>query len=114
MLSNKLLEIADLLMLYYRPCKIEGSKCLAGDPNPCCQHSYFNSGVCPFYKEGLCANKNLACKAWFCETALNQMDSKCKESFYLIEKIAKIYELYGKPYLGEPYVGADKNNDRHS
>jgi len=106
---NKLMEVARLVTYYYNPCKIEGNSCLVDNPNPCCINSIFGKGVCPFMGEG-CEYRNLGCSVWFCKTSLEKMDEKCKKIFYGLEELGEIYNLIGRPHLGEGYVGADKQN----
>jgi hypothetical protein len=107
-LNQKLIEITDIFIKKYNPCKINGNSCLAGKDNPCCKISRFGS-PCPFMQNGICKNPNLECKVWFCETAIKNMDKDCLEAFKSLENISKLYKLINPPYLGDPhYVGADK------
>lgn len=106
-IRDSLIKLSDILMDYYNPCEIYGSRCRVGDPNPCCKHTIFGEGVCPFLKE-TCTNPNVDCKLWFCETAINNMEPECIESFKALEQLARVHKLIRKPFLGQPYVGADK------
>lgn len=107
-LHNKLCELVDLFLYYYNPCKIEGNKCAAADPNPCCINSRFGKGTCPFMGANGCRFQNIDCKLWLCETAIKGIDEKCLQAFKLIEETTKLYGLAHRPYIGSPYVGADK------
>ena len=105
-LEQKLCELANLLIEEYNPCQIKNSGCLVSEDNPCCKISRFGR-PCP-YMQGECKNKNIECKLWFCETALKNMSDECKMEFYTLEKIAKTLNLIKRPFLGDPYIGADK------
>ena len=108
-----LFEIADRVMLLYDPCKLDGGRCLAGDPNPCCCNKTvyprddINDFRCRHYEDGKCLFPNLGCRIWLCSTAIRQADPKCIEVLTAIEVIAKVYGFVEPPYLGEPYCGAD-------
>jgi hypothetical protein len=106
-LEQKLIEMADILMKKYNPCHLEKDSCIGGNPNPCCFNSQFGKGVCPYLKGG-CTNINCGCKLWICETAIKNTDPKCVEALRLLEKVAEIFGLDHDPFIGDPYVGADK------
>ena len=104
-----LVDFADFLMSHYNPCELQGSKCLVGDPNPCCMHTRFKAdSLCPHMQNSKCTNPNLSCKCWFCQTALNNMNNECREAVYALEAIAKELGFMSRPYLGEKYYGADR------
>jgi len=106
-LNEKICEIADVFMTYYDCCHIDGASCKAGNPNPCCGHTMYGGEKCPFGK--ICNFTNCNCKLWLCETALKTTDPMCIESLKALEQLAKIHGLRRKPFLGEGYIGADKN-----
>jgi len=107
-LEKKLEQVADEIIKIYSPCKIQDGKCLGGNPTDCCR-KYPEPGctTCIFLKNG-CTKPNLDCKIWFCETALKNMPIEFREAVYSLENIAKQFNLTTHPFLGEPYVGADK------
>lgn len=108
-LNQKLIEIAGAMMEFYSPCDLHGSSCRAGDPNPCCINSQFRKGLCPFWMNG-CEFKNCDCKLWICETAIKTTDPKCVEALILLEQFGRLYGLVREPLIGDPYIGADKQN----
>ena len=106
-MEEKLIEIVNILIEKYNPCKIKDGGCLVGNPVPCCLNPYFApEKPCPYI--GNC-KKTASCALWFCRTALKNMDEKCKKSLYALEEIAKINGLLSPsaPCLGEPYEGVD-------
>lgn len=113
LLNEKLCDLADDIMYYYNPCKIENGKCLLDEF--CCSRTRFKrqdgKEDCHFLKDG-CTFKNLKCKLWFCETAIKNMSQECLEIFKNLENIAKLHGLTRKPFLGESYVG--RQNEIHN
>lgn len=107
LLNEKVCDIADALMLYYNPCELHDFKCKAGNPNSCCKHTRFGDGVCPFLKT-TCTFRNTKCKLWFCATVLKDIDPKFINSIKILEQFSDLYSLISKPFIGQPYVGADK------
>lgn len=108
-LCEHLYAIADVLMEYYDCCHIVNGTCKAGDPTACCTNALFGKGICPFWDGDICNNKNLDCRTWLCETAIQSTDPKCIETLKLVEKIADLYGLVMHPFIGEPYHnGADR------
>lgn len=106
--EQKLIEITEILIKIYDPCKIKNGSCLVGNPVPCCLNPYFDiSKPCPFIGKECKKNRKLDCRIWFCKTALKNMSERCKKSFYALEEIAKLHGLIQKPYLGERYLGID-------
>lgn len=104
-LENKI----DYIISYYNPCRIDGSSCLVSKQNPCCYHTRFKqNGLCPYMIDNQCTNPNLECKLWFCKTCIDNMDSECFKSIIVLESIAREYNLISRPFIGDPYVGADK------
>jgi hypothetical protein len=106
-MNEKICDIADALILYYDPCKMNGSACKAGDPNPCCKHTRFGTDGCPFW-DGKCDFRNAKCKLWFCETAIKDTDSRFIDSIKTLEQLGKLYALTSRPFLGQGYIGADR------
>lgn len=105
---QKLTELATAMMRYYDPCKIHDDQCKAGT-NPCCiAHTIFSKGPCPFLIEGKCTYENPDCKTWLCQTAIEGTDTKCIEGLKLLEKFGALYNVIRPPFIGESYVGADK------
>lgn len=107
-LKNQLIDITDLFLEFYDCCGIEREQCKAGDPNPCCTgNTIFGLGCEHLSKEG-CIFINLDCKLWLCNTAIESTDLKCIDSLKMLENIAKNFGLIRRPYLGDPYTGADR------
>lgn len=108
-LYQKLLEMGDAMMQFYDCCHIEGGTCKAG-PNPCCTHTQFGKGRCPFQRaDGGCNFQNLDCKLWLCDTAVATTDPKCVEGLVLLQRFAQLFGL-SRPHseIGTKYVGADR------
>lgn len=110
LLDQRLSDLADVLILYYDPCGVgspTNDTCRRG--HWCCYGRHFlpfnESGVCPLLGESGCTVKRASCKLWFCETALRAMDPKCLDAFRVLEGLVKLYELGGRPWLGQRYVG---------
>ncbi len=113
--------LADLALKHYDPCKIEGSRCLAGDPNPCCTKGIPHPEIrredglpgCKYtggnIEKQWCRNPNLACKVWLCQTAIAKTDMECFSILCAVEAIAKQFGWMRPPYLGEEYTGADRD-----
>jgi len=108
LLNEKVCDIADALILYYNPCKMDGPACKVGNPNPCCTHTRFSKNMCPFWQSNKCNFRNVSCKIWFCETALKDVDPKFVEMIKLLEKVTSLYGLMEAPLIGEGYIGADR------
>ena len=106
--NKVLLDILDFIIEEFNPCGIHGNICLIGE-NRCCFHTRFKEDAyCPHLKNG-CTNPNHSCKAWYCETAINNMNSTCKNLIFAIEKVLIEHDLMEHPYLDEKYYGADKS-----
>ena len=110
-LDHKLWEIGDALMKYYDPCNMHGSSCKAGDPNPCCVYTRFDKNLCPYLDNG-CKNPNAWCVLWICKTAIKTTDPRCIEALTLLEHFGNLYNIVGKPMIGQAYVGADRPKER--
>lgn len=108
-LNQKLIEIAGAMMEFYSPCDLHGSACRAGDPNPCCVNSQYGPGLCPFWRER-CTFLNCDCRLWICGTAAAAVDPKCVEALKLLEQFGRLYGLVREPLIGDPYIGADRQN----
>jgi hypothetical protein len=108
--KNKILmDMLDFIIQEFNPCKLDGDKCLIGN-NTCCFHTPFKANdVCPHLNKGQCSNPNYSCKAWYCETAINNMKSNCKNLVFAVERILIDNDLISHPYLNEPYYGADRS-----
>lgn len=106
-MSALLIAVADALMRRYDFCGIRGCACKGGDPNPCCINSMYGPGLCPHWQDK-CTNPNPDCKLWICETAIKTCDPNCLEQLKTLEAIGRKYDLVHEPFIGDPYVGADK------
>lgn len=107
LLDQRICDLADVLMLHYNPCGVGNGKCRRG--YWCCYGRHwlpFNAeGACPLLDESGCTVRRAGCKLWFCETVLREVDSRCVAAFRVLEGLLKLYELSGRPWLGERYVG---------
>jgi len=88
----------------YNPCKHEGSKCLVGNPTPCC-HSKYTLKNCGYLTDKGCIFTPLKCKTWFCNTALKQIDKEGIAELKTIEILGKQYGFLEAPFLDGHYVG---------
>lgn len=114
LLDQRLSDLADVLLLYYRPCELTEGRCrlgrlLGGPAVPCCHsHAAFQSHPeepCPLLGEHGCTVKLAKCKLWFCQTVLEQADPRCVEAMRILESLLRLFELGSRPYLGQGYVG---------
>lgn len=99
-LHNKLIDLADLVIYHYDPCKIKDGKCVVGgNPIPCCVGSKFKrkdypeNNKCQFLGPNGCTAKNIDCRSWLCDEVKKQTDPKCVAILEAIEKIARVYEF---------------------
>lgn len=113
LVNEKICDLADVLMLHYNPCQWQEGKCLrdrltGAEPVCCRSHHYqpFNAeGNCPMLGPDGCTVKRASCKLWFCETAIRTMDPAALTAFKILESIVKLYDLGGRPWLGDRYAG---------
>ena len=109
---KSLYDLSNTLMNRYNPCQINGHSCLAGKENPCCCNVtiYSESGDvgCKYFIDDKCTKPNLECATWFCATAIKNMSAEVFDVFKAVETLAKHFNLISMPYLGQPYVGADR------
>ena len=106
-MEQQLKEITREIIKQYNPCHREGSKCLVGNPVPCCEQE-FTKKVCEQKTSTGCSDIPLECSTWLCRTALSQIDPDCLKLLKEIEMIGKHYGFIKRPFLGERYVGSSK------
>lgn len=96
-LHSKLCSLADLVLLYYNPCKAVRGSCLKADPNPCCVRTRFKkmtaSNECFFLGDDGCTFPNIECKVWLCSVSRKNASQECLTILSQIENIAKSYGL---------------------
>lgn len=95
LLHEKLCDLADLFLYYYKPCGIKNGKCLTGS-FPCCIGSRFTQNSnekCHFLGLYGCKFKNVECKVYLCNKAFIKANVNCIKSLEAINTIAKIYVL---------------------
>jgi hypothetical protein len=113
-MEDKFIAEMDLIIAKYNPCKLDGHGCMVNKDNPCCFNTAFkredpNDIRCLHLgKEGECLHRNLACKAWFCETCVKAMEPECLKAVLNIEAQGKEANLITPPFIGDHYYGADK------
>lgn len=111
-LDQKLVEIVDVLLVYYDCCGMRDATCKAYPKrNRCCENGHFGKGLCPFWMNNKCQYSNADCKLWLCRTALSSTDPKCVKALSILSEFALLFDLATHPIVGEPYSGGDKNRD---
>jgi len=101
---QELYERTENVLKKYNPCKREGSKCLVGDPTPCC-HSNYTLKDCGYLTDKGCIFTPLKCKTWLCNTALKHAEKECIDELKAIEELGKQHGFLDAPFLGGHYVG---------
>ncbi len=100
LLNQRLCGLADTILYYYNPCRIENGECIEGKMW-CCSGTRFKTDVpynqigrpdCKFLGCEGCSFPNTKCKVWLCDHA-RKGDERCGESLELIDRIAKIHKL---------------------
>ena len=104
---QELYERTENVLKKYNPCKREGSKCLGGNPTPCCLSNYTLKD-CGYLTDKGCICTPLKCKTWLCNTALRQIDKEGIDELKMIETIGKQHGFLEDPYIGGSYVGMDE------
>lgn len=112
---DELIQAAQEFNRKHDPCALRGGSCRVALKNPCCYNTRFkredpNDLRCLYLGPHGCEHSNLECMIWFCATAICKMSPEQLQELKQLEDTAKRQGLIGPPYLGEHYVGADKNN----
>jgi hypothetical protein len=110
-LHNKLCDVADLLMFYYDPCKLDkDGNCPGGTIGKCCYRTYYEKkdGMgCIFLSDKHCTVRNFGCKIWFCFEAFDRFPRELKLVFKALEIIDRVFALseYPKEHWREEKKG---------
>ena len=110
-LDHKLWEIGDTIIKYYNPCQIDGNSCIVSKINPCCVYTRFGKDGCQYQNNG-CQNPNTMCVLWLCKTAIKNTNPKCVEALSLLQHLGNLYNIVGKPMIGQAYIGADRPKEK--
>jgi DUF1680 family protein len=97
-LSLKMLDLADLFLSFYSPCKVKDGRCVSKDMNSfsCCYNNILNNNTnpCEYLGEKGCTIRTLGCKLYLCPDA-REVETDCAEIFDLLYKIVDKYKIYG-------------------